>query len=344
MKKITIFFTCLLLLGASVVFGGDINKVGTSGAQFLKIGVGAQNIGKGEAVTASIGDVTSIFWNPAGLANLNGSELSFTHTEWIADINYDNIAYGFPLAGGVGGIFLGILSMPEFEETTVEKPEGTGVNFTCYDMVVGASYARKITDRFSVGLNTKLVRQVIWELDANGLAFDIGFQYATGFRSLMLGMSMSNFGTNMKYTGTQLEHEVQIYPDAPPTYEDIPVNVESRGYPLPLLLRIGLAYNLLEQGDNLLTANLDGIQPNDSREMGAFGLEYSYKKTFFARLGYQFCSQKGFGGREDRYSRLTAGAGLVYKLSSKFNAKFDYAYADFGILDSVHRFTLGIGF
>lgn len=338
MKKIIIFFACLLLLGANVVFGGDISKVGTCGAQFLKIGVGAQNIGKGEAVTASIGDVTSVFWNPAGLANLNGSEVSFTHTEWIAEINYDNVAYGFPLAGGVGGIFLGILSMPEFEETTVEKPEGTGVNFSCYDMVVGASYARKITDRFSVGLNTKLVRQVIWELNANGMAFDIGFQYATGFRSLMLGMSMSNFGTNMKYAGTQLEHEVQIYPDAPPTYQDIPVNVESRGYPLPLLLRIGLAYNFLEDENNLLSANLDGVQPNDGRELGALGLEYSYKNTLFARVGYEYSSETG-------YERgFTAGAGLSYKLSSKTRVKIDYAFADFGLLDSVHRFTLGLGF
>ncbi len=68
---------------------------------------------------------------------------------------------------------------------------------------------------------------------------------------------------------------------------------------MPLLLRIGLSYNFLEDENNMLTANLDGVQPNDSREMGAFGLEYSYKKTFFARLGYQLCSQQGFAGRTE---------------------------------------------
>jgi opacity protein-like surface antigen len=338
MKKLIVFFACTFLLGANVVFGADISKVGTSGAQFLKVGVGAQNIGKGEAVTASISDVTSMFWNPAGLASLTGSEISFTHTEWIADINYDNISYGFPLGGGVAGVFLGVLSMPDFEETTVESPEGTGVNFSSYDMVLGASYAKRITDRFLVGVSSKLVRQVIWDLSANGLAFDVGFQYATGFKSLKLGMSMSNFGTDMNYSGQHLKHEAKIFPDAPTTYEDIPISVESRGYPLPLLFRIGLSYNFLEDENNLLVGNLDGIQPNDGREMGSLGFEYSYKKTLFARLGYEYCSETG-------YERgLTAGAGLNYKISSKMIAKIDYAYADFGILNSVHRFTLGFSF
>ncbi|HVP36940.1 MAG TPA: PorV/PorQ family protein [Terriglobales bacterium] len=338
MKRIIIFIACVLLLCANMALAADISKVGTSGAQFLKIGVGAQNIGKGEAVTASIADVTSVFWNPAGLASLRGSELSFTHTEWIAEINYDNISYGFPLGSGVGGIFVGILSMPNFEETTVEQPEGTGVSFTCYDLVVGASYSRRITDRLTTGINAKLVRQVIWELSANGVAFDAGFQYETGFKSLKLGMSMLNFGSTMSYTGQQLKHEAQIFPDAPPTYQDVPVQVESESYPLPLTFRIGLAYNFLENENNLLTANLDGIQPNDGRELGALGLEYSYKKTFFVRLGYEYCSETG-------YERgFTAGAGLNYKLSTNFNAKFDYAYADFGRLDQVHRFTFGIGF
>jgi len=338
MKKIIVFLVCLLLLGANAVWGADISKVGTSGAQFLKIGVGAQNLGKGKAVTASISDITSVFWNPAGLASLKGSEVSFTHTEWIADINYDNVAYGFPMGGGMAGVFFGILSMPEFEETTVEEPEGTGANFTCYDFVLGASYARRITDRFSVGVNAKFVRQAIWELSANGLAFDVGFQYATGFRSLKLGMSMNNFGTNMRYTGRQLKHEAQIYPGSPPTYQDIPVNVESASYPLPLMFRLGLSYNFIEDADNILTASLDGIQPNDSRELGAFGLEYSYRNTFFARVGYEYSSETG-------YERgLTAGAGFAYELTPNLNAKIDYAYADFGILEQVHRFTFGFGF
>jgi len=338
MKKIIIFLACLLLLGVNVVWGADISKVGTSGAQFLKIGVGAQNIGKGKAVTASISDITSVFWNPAGLASLKGSEISFTHTEWIADINYDNVAYGFPMGGGMAGVFFGILSMPEFEETTVEEPEGTGINFTCYDFVLGASYARMFTDRLAVGFNAKFVRQVLWELSANGLAFDVGFQYATGFRSLKLGMSMTNFGTNMRYSGQQLRHEAQIYPGSPPTYEDVPVNVESKSYPLPLLFRIGLSYNFIEDGDNLLMANLDGIQPNDGRELGAFGLEYSYRNTFFARAGYEYSNEPG-------YERgFTAGAGFAYELTPNLNAKIDYAYADFGILEQVHRFTFGFGF
>ncbi|MDH4222443.1 MAG: PorV/PorQ family protein [candidate division Zixibacteria bacterium] len=338
MKKLVILFACLFLLGTSAVSGADISKVGTSGAQFLKIGVGAQNIGKGNAVTACIGDITSVFWNPAGLANLNGSEVSFTHTEWIAEINYDNIAYGFPMGQGVAGVFFGILSMPEFEETTVEQPEGTGVNFSCYDLVVGASYARKLSDRFSFGLNAKFIRQAIWELSANGLAFDMGFQYATGFRSLKLGMSMSNFGTNMRYSGQQLRHETQIYPGSPPTYQDIPVNVESKSYPLPLLFRIGLSYNFIEDEDNLLMASMDGIQPNDGREMGAFGMEYSYRNNFFVRAGYELCKETGYEGG------FTAGAGFAYKLTSRMSAKIDYAYADFGLLDQVHRFTLGLGF
>lgn len=336
MRKIFILLI-VLVFAAQTGWSIGINKVGTVGAQFLKIGVGAQNIARGEAVVASVNDATAIYWNPSGIADLEKSQISFTHTEWLAEISYDWIAYAMPWNGNSIGFFLGLLSMSDMEQTTLEKQEGTGVKFSCYDMVIGVSYAKRLTDKFATGINAKYVRQVIWDLSANGVAFDLGFQYHTGWKSLRLGMNMSNFGTDMKYSGQHLKHEAQIYPDAPTTYEDVPVYVESRAYPLPLNFRVGLAYDLVKDDQNSLTLTLDGTQPNDGEEVGAFGLEYSFRGVFKGRLGYEYSNEEGFE------KGFCAGFGLSWGLGS-LKSLIDYAYADFGRLESVHRFTLGFEF
>jgi len=73
------------------VFSLDIKAgtgVGTAGAQFLKIGPGARVDGIGSAFCAIADDVTAVYWNPAGIGQLEGFNLSDTHTYWIADTRF----------------------------------------------------------------------------------------------------------------------------------------------------------------------------------------------------------------------------------------------------------------
>ena len=70
MKRMLILILALALATAGQT--AEISKVGSAGAQFLKIGVGARYQALGEASVAMANDAYSMYWNPAGLAEIGG--------------------------------------------------------------------------------------------------------------------------------------------------------------------------------------------------------------------------------------------------------------------------------
>src|SRR6267378_327417 len=77
--------------------------VGTTAAPVLSIPVGSRAIGMGEAYTAMADDVSSLYWNPAGIALLNQSQASFMYSQWLKDLTYNNASVAVPLEnGGIG--------------------------------------------------------------------------------------------------------------------------------------------------------------------------------------------------------------------------------------------------
>src|SRR5580765_1234401 len=105
---------------------GD-QRAGTSSGSFLKIGVGARATGLGETFVAVANDPSAIYWNPAGLASLQRSELLLSHIEWPADIRYEHAAWVLPVRrlGGSIAFQFGMLTT-ELDETTELQPFGTG--------------------------------------------------------------------------------------------------------------------------------------------------------------------------------------------------------------------------
>jgi hypothetical protein len=111
MRHVYTFLTAgLLLLAARPVqaqtFGDapeseTITKVGTTAAQFLKLGVGARAIALGGAFAAEATDLSALYWNPSGLANLQGSAVQMAYTQYLADIDYNYAAFGTRL-GNLG--------------------------------------------------------------------------------------------------------------------------------------------------------------------------------------------------------------------------------------------------
>ena len=76
---------------------------GGSTVSFLKIPVGAREVGMGQAFTALASGANAVFWNPAGLSRLQGREVSATDARVFADVRFDTLAYAHPLgAGGAG--------------------------------------------------------------------------------------------------------------------------------------------------------------------------------------------------------------------------------------------------
>jgi len=216
MKK----YISLLLIFILPLFA-DFAKLGTSGAQFLKIGVG-RGAAMGEAFVAISDDASATFWNPSGLGTLTSREITLQHNEWIADIKHDYIAAVLPLGTfGTMGISLTALTMGKMEILQVDDPNtamvredtGTGTYFNAADFALGFSFGRMFTDRLAAGLAIKAVQEMIWDMVASGIATDFGIHYNTGFKGLRIAASMANFGQDIRFGGRNLDRSFDPYRD-----------------------------------------------------------------------------------------------------------------------------------
>ncbi|NOY89081.1 MAG: PorV/PorQ family protein [FCB group bacterium] len=288
-------------------------KVGTTGTQFLELGVSARAMGMAEAFTAVANDVTAIYYNPAGLVYMYGREVALTYINMPAGINYAFGGIGFPLEsiGGVLGIgFYGLNSGDMIERTyEMGEYEGTGRIFYWRDAALSVSYGRYLTDRFSFGFTIKYIGEFTHDYSASGWAADVGTNYDTGFRGFKIGMLISNFGPDMKFI--------------------------TNSYPLPINFKFGSSINVIQSDNHVLTLSAEGTHPSDNLEKYNTGLEYVYKDRFSLRLGERI--NYDIGG-------LTAGAGLSVPFGQESELRFDYAYQDFGVLTQVHRFSMSISF
>ncbi len=336
MKKCILLIVVVSLAFGSTAFG-QFSKKGTSGAQFLKIGVGARAISMGQAFVAIANDASALYWNPAGTARLYQNEAVFSYTDWLADISHNYVGFVYAMgAQGSIGISVTALSMGRMEVTTVDEPDGTGNTFGASSYAAGITYARNLTDRFSIGMKFKYIRESIWDMGASGVAFDLGTIYNIGFEGLKLGMSMSNFGGEMRFEGGSLLTAYDAYPEEG-NVAPVDAFVKTMAYPLPMTFRLGLAYTFIENEKMTLHSGLDFVKVNDREEGANFGAEYIWNNMISVRAGYQFNAD------DDYEYGLAFGGGFAYSIGN-VTARIDYAYADMGRLSSINRFTFHLLF
>lgn len=329
MKKVLLF---ILICSASLLAQNP--NLGTAGAQFLQIPVDAKNTALGGAAVGLTNDASSIFWNPAGLANVNSVQAHFSYLRWFSmfDLNAAAVAYNIGDAGVIGASLISF-STGDMEITTEEEPNGTGRFFDAQDIAVGISYSKFLTDRFSVGLTAKYVSQRIWNETADGIAFDIGTQYRLDFQNLTIAMSMSNFGGDLRFDGPDLDithNKDADYPQSRLT----PARLQTESYPLPLNFQVGIGFDIYKADFVKIRGAIDAVHPNDNSERLNFGTEFSFFDRLFLRGGYKY-------NYDDEKFAFGAGANLPFSGAAIF---FDYAYSMFDILPSVHRISVGISF
>ncbi|UCC43488.1 MAG: PorV/PorQ family protein [Candidatus Zixiibacteriota bacterium] len=324
MKTIISFITVIMIAGPALA---DHTGAGTVGAQFLKIGVGSRYQAMGEASVAVANDVYSMYWNPAGLANIENAAISFTRVNWLLDIdlNYVGMARRFEGVGVVGASVM-VLSMDEQEVRTKEQPEGTGERFDAGSYAVGLSFARRLTTRLSFGVAAKVIGEKIYEDRSAGYAFDLGTLLYTGYRSLRLGMSISNMGPELQFTGPEVETTTDV--DYVSQYKTTP-------YDLPMVFRVGVAYDVEVGPKSLLTLTTEMKHPNDNLRQGAVGAEYSFDEQFFLRSGYKLNAD------EETFS---LGGGVVTSLGNDVSLTVDYSWQEFGRLQDTQKFSVGFTF
>jgi len=317
-------------------------KVGMAGLPFLKIGVG-RSTGMGGAFVAIADDASAAYWNPAGLALLNNRSVIVNHIDWISDINHEFLCGVVPTKAGNIGVAVTALSLGKFEETTIDQYQGTGSTFTGTDLAFGVSYARMFTDKLAFGLTAKALSEKIWNVVTTGIAFDFGVHYNTGWRNLRLGMAIANFGPDLHYSGNQLNFTYEPDWEWPWTREPIPATYLTETFPLPVLFRFGIGYDVFSDDNNKLTGAIDLNHFNDVNEKVNVGLEYRIE-GFYLRAGYTFNADVQYATDIGWSTGISFGAGVRVKPVSALVLALDYGYLNLGRLGMSHRLSLGLEF
>lgn len=331
MKKILTLILFVICFGE---FFAQNPNLGTAGAQFLQIPVGARSEAMGGAVVGLADDASSIFWNPAGIVKVKNVQAHFSYMNWfdLFDFNAASIIYN---AGDLGtfGASMVLLTTDEMEITTEEEPNGTGRFFDAGDLALGISYAKYLTDRFNVGITIKFINQQIWNESASGFAFDIGTQYKLDFQNLTIAMCMTNFGADMKFDGPDLDFTYRK-DDNFPLSRLVPSRLSTDEYPLPLNFQVGIGFDVFEYDILKMRGAIDVTHPNDNAERAHFGTEFSFYDRFYVRAGYKY-------NYDDQDFTFGAGANVPLGSSAVY---FDYAFSVYDILPSVHRISVNLSF
>lgn len=286
---------------------------GTSGADFLEIGIGSRPIGMGEAFTAATDDLNSVYYNPAGLGTLKYPMLQLMHQELILDSRFENISMSYPLLGGNLGYSNSVFWVPPFDKIDIDGNKTGSVYFYNMSNVLAYGYSLGFME---VGGSFKYIYQRIDTLQLHSFAFDTGVMkrlymfspFDAPVRNFSLGMSMQNLGSRAK--------------------DD----------PLPRLIRLGASYKLT----HWLMFNVDAIENMiDSSDLYDFtsgfdesfrlntGVEFNYLEILSFRGGYRFNDSGNY----------SLGLGFNYVIK---NVSFviDSSYTDTGIFGPVYSFSI----
>ena len=317
MKKLHTFnlipvLVLTLLCSFTIAQDDDLgtDKLAQTGMKFLSFSPDARAAALGDAVTAKTGGASSLFYNPAGMARIEGMNLSAGQANWIAGITYNAVSVAYASDAGVFGISVMNVDYGEIQGT-IRSSNTAGYAdtelFTPTANVVGLGYAIAPPDRFSVGGQVKFVNEKlgnayldtdgsvegIESLDMDAVAYDFGLMYQMDWKNLMIAMSARNFSESLKYAEEAFE--------------------------LPLTFRMGVAVDVIEN----LSLSFVNERPRDYFSTTRVGFEYSLMGMLAVRAGYVTPTDE---------AGINLGVGFQV---AGFNV--DVAYTDFGVFDPVTR-------
>ena len=163
--------------------------------------------------------------------------------------------------------------------------------------------------------------------------------FDTQFQGLRIGMSISNYGTKMQMSGRDMIIQTDIDPLKHGNNENINANLRADAYDLPLLFRVGVSIDVLKGlYSSHLILSVDALHPNDNLESVNMGAEYLFNNMAALRCGYKSLF------KPDSEEGLCFGGGLNLKVLTQTTLHIDYAWGDFGILNDVQKFSIGLTF
>ena len=367
------FILRLLLVSIMFVLPKVAYGQGESAVPFLLLAPDSRGGGIGESGGGLADNSAAIFWNPAGIAFLSGSEVSITHSNWLPQFNldlfYDYLTYRQYVDDLSGSVTASItyMNFGEFQRTLETGPEVVGT-FTSFDAALTLGYATKLSSDWGIGFNFRLIHsrlsdQPTAEEQGKGVATSVSFDVGLMWRpeTLVLPFIDEDIGKEFSIGVNISNLGPKIY------YID-----RAQADPIPTNFRLGFAYKLVDDEFNSLTYTLDFSKLLISKKgatskefyqaifyswidkpfneelkeiITSMGLEYWYGQPgdflFALRTGF-FYEDPNYGNRKF----VTFGAGIRYDIYG-----FDFSYISTAVfkggenqpLSDTLRFTVLIG-
>lgn len=374
MIKYLLRASCAMLLAATAATPANAQQTGTNdntayggaSGEFLLLGAGARGTALGGAYAALATDVTAMYYNAAGLAQLARPALMVSTSAYLAETRYSWVGLAFPTSGGARaiGVSLGSFGFSDQPIYTLDEPDGTGRTYSVRETFISGTYAQNFSDRFSAGLTLKFINDRLGTAKASGVAVDFGtnFHATVGARPIRASFVIQNLGTNLEHSGEDLT--VGVTREPPLGTVDIPQEPQSAvlstsAWTLPVLFRVGVAIDLVAQGNNRLTVLSEFTQPNNTKPGAGAGFEYAMQNI--GQRGFSVAARGSYTIQPDNQTNdlvlglptressgtftsdgLALGGGLEY-VRGTTRLGFDYAWKSLGTLGSTNFLTFTVG-
>ncbi len=303
---------------------------GVTGAAILQIPMGSRALAMGSAFTAVGGDASALYYNPASMSRLNAQEVGLSYFSGLSDNALQEISYAGPtpflgLCGNgrtsAGASLLysqsGVIEYNRLDSNgSLQSSQNLNAGT---DLVASLGYSEEVAStplelpdmtygiHHFLGVSGKYIRSTLaGAYSAQSVAADIGYLAHSPEAGLSAGISLLNAGNEMKF-----------------------INV---GDPLPLMTRLGVAYQFTSNSEHSFLTAVDGVYSLHEKIWQAnIGEEYLWQKTFALRGGYQFFSD-------------TLGLTLGFGLRINNRILIDYAWGMSQTMNDTHHFTISYRF
>lgn len=319
-KKTLIIFLAALL---PAVLAAEVN---TTGADFLKIPVGARTAAMGEAVSALTFDSEALDANVAGMIQLRSMQALFEHSEWIENVRREVVQFAMPLnffgggeaLRGVAGLNLQFLGITPFEHYDSWGLVVDQVKYSAFK--VKAGYALDLVHNESLDLSAGLSFSFVSKsMNTTGSGIDAD---TLGKPSIDVGGMIVLYHHNSKmdrYIGESINVSL--------LFQNIDFIRLAGNENLPFLMRLGVGVKLFQMVD----FGIDVFKYSDSSFRAGFGAEYWFRNLVAIRAGAKLGT--------DQLNHFTVGLGAKYTVKD-YTFNFDYALIPFESFGLTHRFSL----
>ena len=340
--------TLLIIAFVSPAFAGNKDRSGQAGASELLINPWARSSGWGSANMARVRGLEAIWGNVAGTAFTKGTELIFSHTQWLKGTGTSVFAFGLTQKVGESGVIgIQVMSMNfgEIQITTGNSPDGGLGTYKPSLMNFAISYAKAFSNSIYGGIVIKGVSESISDVTAFGIAIDAGIQYVTGEHNQMaFGVALKNVGPQMKFSGDGLSFKDII--EMKGIDNGYTFAQRSQGFEMPTMLTIGASYDFLFGNDYSLILAGTFISNSFSKDQFSLGVEGNLKNWVMLRAGYTY--EQGIwdniesAEKTNLSSGLSLGASIQVPINKEKGSSFgvDYSYRESVSFNGNH--TLGI--